>query len=96
MVRSFEGRFAVYEYMAHFGDLCLHTIGKMVKTTSIALLYGGYPLIHNSTFIKDYGYYYPEFDTQAGGKSPVEAHATHDLRLEDYNAMPKKCCTHWM
>ncbi len=88
---SFEGRFAVYEYMAHFGDCIFsHHWENGQNYLYYEALYGGYPLIHNSTFIKDYGYYYPEFDTQAGGKALLEAHATHDLRLEDYKRDAKK------
>ena len=50
------------------------------------VLYGGYPLIHNSTLIGDAGYYYPDFDSAAGGRALLEAWLHHDERLDDYRA----------
>jgi hypothetical protein len=44
------------------------------------ILYLGYPLIHNSTAIKDVGYYYPEFDPQTGGQVLCDALENHDER----------------
>lgn len=37
----------------------------------------GYPLIHNSSRIKDAGYYYPDFDPTSGGLALLEALACH-------------------
>lgn len=37
----------------------------------------GYPLIHNSSRIKDAGYYYPDFDPAAGGEALLDALANH-------------------
>lgn len=42
------------------------------------VLYLGWPLIHNSTFFQDVGYYYPEFDPIKGGDVLVDALANHD------------------
>ncbi len=42
--------------------------------------------MHNSTFIPGCGYYYPEFDGQAGGEALLRAYAEHDLRLGDHKA----------
>lgn len=50
-------------------------------------LHFGYPLIHNSTMIKDYGYYYPENDVDAAIKQIVDAH--HNF-LYDFTEMKKK------
>ncbi|MFK0380047.1 DUF2827 domain-containing protein [Pandoraea sp. NPDC090278] len=49
-------------------------------------LYGGYPLIHNSTMLGDAGYFYPAFDAAAGATALHEAWCHHDARHEDYNA----------
>ena len=82
---TFEGRFAIYEYMAHFGDCIIsHHWENGQNYLYYEALYGGYPLVHNSEFIKDYGYYYPEFDTQAGGRVLNEAFANHDQNLDSY------------
>lgn len=37
----------------------------------------GYPLIHNSSRIKEAGYYYPDFDPALGGEAVLDALASH-------------------
>jgi hypothetical protein len=49
-------------------------------------VFGGYPLIHNSTHFSDIGYYYPESDIQAGVDVLQLAHREHDRNLDDYRA----------
>jgi hypothetical protein len=88
---SFEGRFAVYEFMANYGDCIIsHHWENGQNYLYYEALYGGYPLIHNSEFIRDYGYYYPEFDSFAGGQAVLNAFATHDAQLDDYRQRAKK------
>ena len=88
---SFEGRFAVYEFMANYGDCIIsHHWENGQNYLYYEALYGGYPLIHNSEFIRDYGYYYPEFDSFAGGQAVLKAFATHDAQLDDYRQNAKK------
>ena len=51
---TFEGRFAIYEYMAHYGDgIVSHHWENGQNYLYYEALYGGYPLIHNSEFIRD-------------------------------------------
>jgi Protein of unknown function (DUF2827) len=84
---SFEARFAVYEFMALHGDCVIsHHWENGQNYLYYEALYGDYPLVHNSTFIRDHGYYYPEFDTQAAGKALLKAHAEHDLSLPAHRA----------
>jgi hypothetical protein len=81
---SFNGRFPVHEFMAHYGDCIVsHHWENGQNYLYYEALYGGYPLIHNSEFIKDCGYYYPHFDCQAGGAALLRAFMEHDRRLED-------------
>lgn len=47
-------------------------------------LYYGYPLVHNSIEIKDYGYYYEGQDIEACGKAILYALANHNNHLETY------------
>ena len=49
-------------------------------------LYGNYPLVHNSPFLRDanVGYYYEEFDAYQGADQLLEAVHNHDKNLEDY------------
>lgn len=48
----------------------------------------GYPLIHNSSRIKDAGYYYPDFDPASGGEALLDALANHQgQRDQDLEAV---------
>ena len=86
-VTTFEGRFAIYEYMAHYGDCIIsHHWENGQNYLYYEALYGGYPLIHNSEFIRDLGYFYPDFDCQAGGEALVRAFEKHDKNLARYKA----------
>ncbi len=38
----------------------------------------GYPLVHNSSRIKEAGYYYHDFDPQSGGEALLDALANHN------------------
>ena len=50
------------------------------------MLYGGYPLVHNSTLLGDAGYYYPDFDSVGGAHALHDAWLHHDERFDDYRA----------
>lgn len=48
----------------------------------------GYPLVHNSSRIKDAGYYYPDFDPISGGEALLNALANHTgPREQDIDAI---------
>jgi Protein of unknown function (DUF2827) len=88
---SFDGRFYYYEFMAHHGDCVVsHQWHNAQNYLYYETLYGGYPLIHNSPMIKDLGYYYPDFDCQAGGEALIRAYGTHDASLEEYKAKARE------
>ncbi len=42
----------------------------------------GYPLIHNSSRIREAGYYYPDFNPQRGGEALLDALANHTPQRE--------------
>ena len=84
---SFEGRYATYEYMAHFGDCIVsHQWENAQNYVYYEALYGGYPLVHNSPLLRDAGYYYPDFDCEAGGRALLGAFDGHDRNLEAYRS----------
>lgn len=88
---SFEARFAVYEFLALHGDCVIsHHWENGQNYLYYEALYGDYPLIHNSSFIRDHGYYYPAFDTQAAGQALLKAHAEHDLSLPAHRAQTRE------
>jgi hypothetical protein len=47
-------------------------------------LYGGYPIIHNSSMFSDIGYYYRGNDVEDSARRLLQACARHDLEVEDY------------
>lgn len=49
-------------------------------------LYGNYPLVHNSPFLREVGYYYADFDVFDAARAIARAAQTHDARLDDYAA----------
>ena len=49
-------------------------------------LYGNYPLIHNSPWLRDAGYYYPDFEVAEGASALLHAYREHDEGLRDYSA----------
>ncbi|ACR30654.1 DUF2827 domain-containing protein [Burkholderia glumae] len=82
---SFEGRFAIYEFMSQYGDAVVsHTWENAQNYLYYELLYGGYPLVHNSPYLGECGYYYPDFDCQEGGRQLLRAYREHDANLDAY------------
>ncbi len=49
-------------------------------------LHGGYPLIHNSPWLHDVGYFYSGFDVAKGAQRLIEASREHDANLERYRS----------
>lgn len=49
-------------------------------------LYGGYPLVHNSPFLSEAGYYYRDFDVADGARALAEAALSHDENSAAYAA----------
>jgi hypothetical protein len=53
------------------------------------VLWGGYPLVHNSPWIRDLGYYYPDFDIDAGAGQVLTAWREHAANLQSYNQLAR-------
>ncbi|MCM2552757.1 DUF2827 domain-containing protein [Burkholderia glumae] len=84
---SFEPRLDLPGFMARHADAVVsHHWENGQNYLYYDVLYGGYPLIHNSTLIGDAGYSYPDFDAAAAGRALLEAWLHHDERLDDYRA----------
>lgn len=84
---SVEDRFIGWIFIAQHADAVVtHHWENGLNYLYYEVLYGGYPLIHNSEFLRDYGYYYPAFDVDAGADALIRAHETHDANLEAYKA----------
>lgn len=84
---TLEPRFVGVDMLANHCDAVVtHHWENGLNYLYYEVLYGGYPLIHNSSFLRDYGYYYPDFDAQQGGDALLHALDYHDDNLEDYRA----------
>jgi hypothetical protein len=84
-VMTVEGRFVSSHFLANHCDAVVtHHWENGLNYLYYEVLYGGYPLIHNSAFLKDYGYYYEDFDADSGAEALLRAHREHNGGLEDY------------
>jgi hypothetical protein len=87
----FHGRNDIAGFMAQFSDAVVsHQWGNDQNYLYLDVLYGGYPLIHNSPWMRDAGYYYPGFDAQEGGRQLLLAAREHDSSLADYRARAQR------
>ncbi len=62
-----------------------HQIERPQANLYFEALHGTYPLVHNSQFFSDVGYYYHQSDVQAGASAMFQALRNHDLDLVDYS-----------
>ena len=82
---TFEGRFPIYQSMATQVDavICHHWENGQ-NYLYYEALHGAYPLVHNSGFLADCGYFYPGFDCEQGALALLQAFAQHDADLPHY------------
>lgn len=84
-VASFEARMDIVTLMSHYGDIVLsHHWENGLNYLYLDALHGGYPLVHNSEYIKDYGYYYETFDCQGAAEQMLRAINEHDQNFDAY------------
>ena len=82
-VMTLEPRFVGPAFVADHADAVVtHHWENGLNYLYYEVLFGDYPLVHNSTFIRGHGYWYADFDADGGGAALVEAHAAHDDNLE--------------
>ncbi|KWC57884.1 DUF2827 family protein [Burkholderia ubonensis] len=81
----FEQRHDFAGYMSQFGDAVVtHQWQHDQNTLYLDALYGGYPLIHNSSWLGAAGYYYPDSDIPGGACRLIEASRNHDENFYTY------------
>lgn len=82
---SVEHRYISWFFLAKYCDAVVtHHWENGLNYLYYEVLYGNYPLIHNSEFLKDYGYYYEDFNPESGGEALIRAHKTHAANLKAY------------
>ncbi|SAK96472.1 hypothetical protein AWB79_07342 [Caballeronia hypogeia] len=87
---TFHGRNDIAGFMAQYADAVVsHQWGNDQNYLYLDVLYGGYPLIHNSPWLEA-GYYYPDFNAQEGARQLMRAAREHDASLADYRAKAQR------
>lgn len=82
---SFDDRIPLYELLAYHADVMIsHHWENGQNYLYYEVLYGGYPLIHNSKFLRDVGYFYPDFNPLKGATALNMAWKQHDTGLATY------------
>lgn len=80
-----EPRFVGIEFLANHCDAVVtHHWENGLNYLYYEVLHGDYPLIHNSEFLKDFGYYYSSFDAEGGARVLIDAWENHDGNLASY------------
>ena len=84
-IATFEPRFPIYDLMNEQADAVVaHSWENEQNYIYYEALHGGYPLIHNSHFLADCGYFYSGFDCLDGALALRQAFADHDRNLDGY------------
>lgn len=84
---TFEARYAIADVMGPMADAVVsHHWENAQNYLYYELLYGGFPLIHNSDLIADCGYRYRDYDPEDGGAALIQAFLQHDRNLDAYRA----------
>lgn len=84
---SFDDRLPLVELLAgQPGAVLSHQWENAQNYLYYEVLYGGYPLVHNSPFIASHGYYYPDFDSDAAAACLQRVFREHDRDLPEYLA----------
>lgn len=86
-VLTAEGRFFTPLFMAEHADLLVtHQWECGLNYLYYEIIYGNYPIVHNSEYLKDanIGFFYPEFDALEGAEALLEAIDTYDVNFESH------------
>lgn len=87
----FEGRrnMAYVQETYPYAIPIVHHINNEFNYMTLEYLYSGFPVLHNCTSWKDFGYYYPENDITKGVVQALYAHRQHADSLETYKSHAK-------
>ncbi len=80
-----EPRFVTADFLANHADAVVtHHWENGLNYLYYDVLNGGYPLVHNSEFLQEYGYYYESWDADSGGEALIRALSEHDRNYNRY------------
>lgn len=85
-IATIENRFPIAHFLALHTDVVVtHQWENELNYLYYDVLYGGYPLIHNSPALPC-GYYYESFNAASGAEVLLDVLAHHDQCIDEYNA----------
>lgn len=85
-VATIEKRYHTAAFLSEHTDVVVsHQWENQLNNLYLDVLYGGYPLVHNSAMLKC-GYYFEPFDAQAGAEVLLDVLKNHDSRIDQYEA----------
>jgi len=88
---TFENRLKIIDALRnHVSVVLSHQNLNALNYVYLEALYFGYPLVHNSEYFKEFGYYYPGFDAEKGAECLKDAITNHDKNLNEYNLKSKE------
>jgi hypothetical protein len=88
---TFHGRHDIVGFMVQHADsIVSHQWQNEQNYSYLDALYGDYPLIHNSPWLKEAGYYYHGFDAREGASQLQRAASRHATDLIDYRARSQR------
>ena len=88
---KFASRKPVAEIFSQESNVIVsHQLLNGLNYTYLEALYFNIPLVHNSEYIKDAGYFYPDYNTVLGANALHQALTFHDNNLEEYESRSKK------
>ncbi|NKB75617.1 MAG: DUF2827 family protein [Gammaproteobacteria bacterium] len=79
----FAGRFRIFDVFQKADVMLAFQHYNGLNYLYMEALYMGVPLVHNSPYYLDVGYYYPEFNVRIGKKKLMEALKNHDPQAAD-------------
>lgn len=86
---TFHGRHDIVGFMGQHADAVVaHQWDNDQNYSYLDVLYGDYPLVHNSPWLAEFGagYYYRGFDAYEGGQQLIAAVRGHDANLDAQRA----------
>ena len=87
----FHGRHDIVGFMVQHADAVVsHQWQNDQNYSYMDALYGDYPLVHNSPWLKEAGYYYSGFEARQGAAQLKRAALEHDSGLDDYRACSRR------
>lgn len=88
---TFHGRHDIVGFMVQHADAIVsHQWQNEQNYSYLDALYGDYPLVHNSPWLKEAGYYYHGFDAREGAAQLQRAAAQHADGLADYRTRSQR------